>query len=325
MSAKRPRIGVAGAGKWGMNLIRACANLGVLAAVCDNDLHPLEEVRAHYDGVKVFCDYATMLSLAKLDAVVIAAPAQYHAAMALTAIAAGLDVFVEKPLALTVRDAERVVDAAREAGCKLVVGHVLLYHPAVRTMLKFVADGGIGTLRHMRSRRVSWGRLRSYEDVWWSFAPHDVAVMLELFGEEPATVTCDSSAFIRPHIADVTYADFRFSLGRSAHIEVAWIDPDKGQRIDVFGSAGVLTFSESGRESRLTLTPCGDRLNARGEAELTREEARELAFPSGEPLAIEIEAFCRTVRGGRLPPSHGEEALSVVRTVSMIHEIAEGS
>jgi UDP-2-acetamido-3-amino-2,3-dideoxy-glucuronate N-acetyltransferase len=322
-SAKRPRIGVVGAGKWGMNVVRCCAKLGVLAAVCDADLHPLEEVRAKYPGVKVFCDYEQMLSLAKIDAVAVAAPAQHHARLALRAIEAGLDVFVEKPLALGVADAERVVNAAREAGAKLVVGHVLLYHPAVRTMLKLIADGEIGQVRHLRSRRLSWGRLRSYEDVWWSFAPHDVAVMLEVFGEEPSAVSCDASAFIRPHIADVTYADFRFSLGRSAHVEVAWIDPDKGWRLDVFGSTGVLTFAENAQGSRLSLTPCGDRLNARGEAELYREPARDIETPEGEPLAIELEAFCKTVRGGRLPPSHGDEALAVVRTVAMIHEYAE--
>jgi len=320
---KRPRIGVAGAGKWGMNVVRCCAKLGVLAAVCDGDLHPLEDVRARYPGVKVFCDFDSMLSLSKLDAVAIAAPAQCHAELALRAIAAGLDVFVEKPLALSVPDAERVVAAARAAGAKLVVGHVLLYHPAVRTMLKAISDGRIGQVRHLRSRRLSWGRLRSYEDVWWSFAPHDVAVMLEVFGEEPSSVTCDASAFIRPHIADLTYADFRFSLGRSAHVEVAWIDPDKGWRLDVFGSTGVLTFTENAGGSRLVHTPCGDRLNARGEAELYREPEREIEIPEGEPLAIELEAFCRSVRGGKLPPTHGDEALSVVRTVAMIHQYAE--
>ncbi len=323
MNGRRVRIGVAGAGKWGMNIVRCCAKFGVLAAVCDGDLHPLEEVRARYEGTKVFCDYRTMLSLAKLDAVAIATPAKRHAEMALEAIEAGFDVFVEKPLALAVADAQRVVDAARNAGRKLVVGHVLLYHPAIRTMLKMIADGTIGELRHLRSRRVGWGRLRSHEDVWWSFAPHDVAVMLEVFDEEPEFVTCASGAYVRPHIADFTYADFRFSAGRSAHIEVTWIDPEKGSRIDVFGSKGVLSFTESSDGSTLTLTPCGDRLNADGQAELYREPARSVDVPAEEPLSNELEAFCRAVRGGRLPPSDADEALAVVRTLAMVHEYAE--
>jgi UDP-2-acetamido-3-amino-2,3-dideoxy-glucuronate N-acetyltransferase len=303
-----------------MNIVRCCAELGVLSAVCDADLHPLEEVRARYDGTKVFCDYRTMLALAKIDAVAIASPAQHHAEMALQGIEAGLDVFVEKPLALHVADAQRVVDAARRGGRKLVVGHVLLYHPGVRTMLGMITDGAIGAVRHFRSRRLSWGRLRSFEDVWWSFAPHDVAVMLEVFGEEPSSASSASGAFVRPHIADLTYADFRFSLGRSGHIEVAWIDPDKGSRIDVFGSKGVLTFTDGATGSQLTLTPCGDRLNARGEAELYREESRAIEIPPGEALNLEMEAFCRTLRGGQLPPSDGDEGLAVVRTIAMLND-----
>jgi predicted dehydrogenase len=314
------RIGVAGAGYWGMNLVRTCAKLGVLAAVCDPDLHPLEEIRTKFSGVRVFCDYATMLGLAELDAVVIASPAQHHAAMAKAAFAAGLDVFVEKPLALDPAEAQSVVDAAREAGRKLFVGHVLLYHPGVRVMFDAIEAGRIGDVRHLRSRRLSWGRLRAHENVWWSFAPHDVAIMHELFGEEPETATFASGAYVRPHVEDITYADFRFSMGRTAHIEVAWIDPDKSSRIDVFGSRGVLTFADSRAGARLTLTPCGDRLNARGEPELVRDEPVDLEIPAGEPLALEIEAFVRYVRDDERPPTDGEEGLAVVRTLARMHE-----
>ncbi len=317
MNAGAVRIGVAGAGKWGMNVVRSCAKLGVLAAVCDADLHPLEEVRTKYEGVRVYCDYETMLKLADLDAVAIAAPAQAHADMARAAIAAGLDVLVEKPLALTVPDAQSIVDAARARGRKLAVGHVLLYHPLVRAMLEAIGAGRIGDVRHFRSRRVSWGRLRAHEDVWWSFAPHDVAVMLEVFGEEPFAAAKAAGAYVRPHVADVAYADFKFSLGRTAHVEVAWIDPEKGSRFDVFGSRGVLTFTDGAAGSRLTLTPCGDRLDTGGLPELWREAALELTAEGGEPLAAEIDAFCRWVRGDAVPPTHGGEGLAVVRTLAL--------
>ena len=317
---KHLRIGVAGAGAWGMNVVRACAEQGVLAAVCDGDLHPLEAVRSRYPGARVYCDYDSMLRLGKLDAVAIASPARFHADMALAAIAAGLDALVEKPLALNVEDAVRVVDAAREAERKLCVGHVLLYHPGVRAMLDAIARGAIGAVRHVRSRRLSWGRLRSYEDVWWSFAPHDVALILEIFGEEPEAAASASSAYVRPHIADIAHADFTFSGGRSAHVEVSWIDVDKGSRIDAFGERGVLSFEDRREGARLTLTPCGDRLNGNGEPELWREDAREIEVPPGEPLALEIAAFCRAVRGGRMPPTHGDEGLAVVRALAMVSE-----
>jgi UDP-2-acetamido-3-amino-2,3-dideoxy-glucuronate N-acetyltransferase len=132
---RAPRIGVIGAGYWGANLIRNCRQLGVLAAVCDTDLRSLDEVRSKYSGTALFCDAQAMLDHAKLDAVVIAAPAPAHAKLALMAIAAGKHVFVEKPLALSVKDAQLVVDAAEQAGLTLFVGHVLLYHPAVRALL----------------------------------------------------------------------------------------------------------------------------------------------------------------------------------------------
>jgi UDP-2-acetamido-3-amino-2,3-dideoxy-glucuronate N-acetyltransferase len=303
-----------------MNLVRTCAELGVLAAVCDPDLHPLEEVRSRFEGVRVFCDYRTMLHIGKLDAVVVASPAPDHAEMALLAIEAGLDVMVEKPLALNVADAQRVVDAAARARAKLAVGHVLLYHPGVRLLLKAIEDGRIGDVRYLRSRRLSWGRLRAHEDVWWSFAPHDVAVMLAVFGEEPSAVRASTGAYVRPHIADVAHADFTFSAGRTAHIEVSWTDPEKTSRVDVFGSQGVLTFSDSRAGARLTLTPCGDRLNARGEPELWRADPIDIDVPAAQPLALEVEAFCRYVRGGKAPPTDGAEGLAVVRALSRVSE-----
>ncbi len=320
MSARRPRIGVVGAGRWGMNIVRCCARLDVLAAACDSDLHQLEEVRSRYGGVRVFADYATMLALAELDAVVVAAPAQLHAQLACGAIDAGLDVFVEKPLALSVADAQRVVDAANAAGKRLVVGHLLLYHPGIRLLMQLIERGAIGELRHLRARRLSWGRLRSHEDVWWSFAPHDVAVMLEIFGEEPLAVTSAKAAYVRPNVADLAYADFTFSESRSAHLEVTWLDPAKGSRLDVFGSRGVLSFIDGQDAPRLLLTPCGDALNARGEPELWRKEPEEIDVPAGEPLELEMEAFCRAVCGGQPPPTDGEEGLAVVRTLATLGE-----
>lgn len=313
-----PRIGVIGAGYWGANLVRNCYQMGVLAAVCDADLRPLNEVRSKYSGVAIFCDLEAMLEHAKLDAVVIAAPAPAHASLALRCIEAGKHVFVEKPLALNVADAERVVQAADAAGVTLFVGHVLLYHPAVRAMLGCIEEGRIGRVRHLRSRRLSWGRLRSQENVWWSFAPHDCALMIEIMKDSPVNATGWLSAYVRPHIGDFAYADFAFADGRSAHIEVSWLDPDKSSRIDVFGSEGTLTFVDSREGGKLTLTPCGDRLNARGEPELWRGDTQEIPLEPGEPLRLEIEAFCRAMRGGVDIPTDGREGLEVVRALEMV-------
>ena len=313
-----PRLGVIGAGVWGANLVRNCYQMGVLAAVCDADLRPLNEVRSKYPGVGLYCDVDQMLAGTKLDAIVIAAPAPAHAALALKCIEAGKHVFVEKPLALSVADAERVVHASEAAGLTLFVGHVLLYHPGVRAMMQAIEDGKVGRVRHLRSRRLSWGRLRSQENVWWSFAPHDCALMIEIMKDSPVNATGWQSAYVRPGLGDFAYADFAFADGRSAHIEVSWLDPDNSSRIDVFGSEGTLTFTDSREGGTLTLTPCGDRLSSRGEPELWRGERMQLETQATEPLRAELEAFIRAMRGGGHVPTDGREGLEVVRALEMV-------
>lgn len=311
------KIGVIGAGYWGANLVRVCAELGVLESVCDANEAAIAKVAEQYPEVGLEFDLASLLER-DIDAVVIAAPAPLHAELALEAIAAGKHVFVEKPLAMSADEAATVVRAARSGGRTLFVGHVLLYHPAVRRMLALIAEGAIGNVRHVRSRRLSWGRLRAQENVWWSFAPHDIALILEIFGGAPEIVKGTMSAFVRPQIADFAYADLIFAAGRSAHIEVSWLDPDKASRLDVFGSTGVLRLTDSRDGAHLTLTPCGDRHGERDHIELWREDTRDVPFVASEPLTAEMQAFIDAVTAGTRPLTDGEEGLRVVQVLSML-------
>lgn len=310
------KVGVIGAGYWGANLVRVCAELGILESVCDANEAAIAKVAEQYPEVGLEFDLPSLLER-DIDAVVIAAPAPLHAELALEAIAAGKHVFVEKPLAMSADDAATVVRAARAGGRTLFVGHLLLYHPAVRRMLALIAEGAIGEVRHVRSRRLSWGRLRTQENVWWSFAPHDIALTLEIFGGAPESVKGSMSAFVRPQIADFAYADLIFTGGRSAHIEVSWLDPDKTARLDVFGSTGVLRLMDSRAGAQLTLTPCGDTHGERGHIELWREDSREIPFGASEPLAAEMQAFIDAVTAGTRPMTDGEEGLRVVQVLSM--------
>ncbi|MGH7659316.1 MAG: Gfo/Idh/MocA family protein, partial [Vulcanimicrobiaceae bacterium] len=250
------RLGVAGGGKWGGNHVATAASMGVLGAVCDADAALLGNIWARHPDARVTTRFEELLTM-PVDAVVIATPAQTHAALALKAIDAGKHVFVEKPLALTVEDAQSVAEAARQRGVKVFVGHIVLYQKAVRSVLERVRSGSIGEVLHVRARRASYGRLRFVEDVWWSFAPHDLSTVLEIMGEEPVSASIVRHAYVTTGVADFAYADFKFSGDRSAHVEVTWLDPGKGAALDVFGTKRTLSLRETGGKSKLRIVSCG--------------------------------------------------------------------
>jgi UDP-2-acetamido-3-amino-2,3-dideoxy-glucuronate N-acetyltransferase len=323
MKPEAPRVAVVGAGYWGANLVRVAAELDVLGGVCDTD--PLNRTRVNisFPDVPVFATYTDLLASSSIDAVILAVPAPIHAGYALRAIAAGKDVFVEKPLALTAADAQMVVDAAARAGRKLFVGHVLLYHPGVVQLLAELRSGAIGDVLHLRSRRLSWGKLREHENVWWSFAPHDVALMLAIFdGERPDAISSLQVVNVDRAIADFAYADFAFGRGRTAHIEVGWRDVDKSARLDVFGTSGVLTFEDSREGASLRVVPGGVRREA-GHSALWLEPERLIPLAAGEPLACELAAFLAWLGGGDEPPTHGREGLEVVRLLEATQNNAD--
>jgi UDP-2-acetamido-3-amino-2,3-dideoxy-glucuronate N-acetyltransferase len=311
------KIGVIGAGRWGRNIVRVCDQLGVLDSICEANEAALSAVAVDYPNANLEFEIASLLER-DIDAVAIAAPPVVHAELALRAIAAGKHVFIEKPLAMTIDDAAAVVRAAQAREVVLFVGHLLLYHPAVQRMIELIHEGAIGGVRHVRSRRLSWGTLRSNENVWWSFAPHDISLSLEIFGEQPQKVTGSLAAFVQPQIADFAYADLTFTRRRSAHIETSWLDPDKASRLDVFGETGVLRLIDSREGASLTLTPCGTRYNDFERPELWRDEPRDVAFTPTEPLTAEIQAFVEAVENGTRPITDGENGLAVVKVLSML-------
>lgn len=330
MSSGKLRLGVAGAGKWGGNHVATASALGALGAICDADAALLGKVWNEYPGVAATTRFADLVHM-PLDGIVIATPAQTHAQLAIQAIEAGKHVFVEKPLALTVEDAQAVVAAARLYGKYVFVGHLVLYQECVRAVLERVRSGSIGEVRHVRARRASFGRLRFVEDVWWSFAPHDISVMLAIFGEEPKDASVIRHSYATPGIADFAYADFGFSQGRSAHVEVTWLDPSKGSSLDVFGTQATLSLRELRSDATLTITPCGVRVAETGHSELWRGDDTTLQFSSDEPLRTEIQTFLAMIAEGTPVITDGEAGVKVVRALSMasskspniVHEILE--
>jgi UDP-2-acetamido-3-amino-2,3-dideoxy-glucuronate N-acetyltransferase len=315
VAERRIRVGVAGAGYWGANLIRVCNRLGVLESVCDVEETARASVAWNYPSVNVVARYEELLRR-PIDAVVVATPAFMHADMALAGLAAGKHIFVEKPLALSVADGERVADAAASARRVAFVGHLLLYHPAVRTLRSLVERGEIGSLRHVRSRRLSLGKLRTEENVWWSFAPHDVALIIALMGEAPSLVSSAQTRLRNAPLNDVAYADFEFSDGRSAHVEVSWLDPEKCSRIDVFGERGVITFSDSKDRSSLWLRRLIFGQNDAGVPVVGRGQEQLIDVEPAEPLELEMLAFLDAVEFGTPFESTVRHGVAVLKTLS---------
>ncbi len=309
-----PRIAQIGAGHWGKNLARNFAELGALAAVCDP--HPETAKReAEKNGVPVRT-VDEVLQDPSIAGVSIAAPAELHAELALKAFAAGKHVFVEKPLALTLEDSRAMCDAADRAGKALMVGHLLQYHPAFIRLLGLVREGVIGGVRYAYSNRLSLGKLRIEENALWSFAPHDLSMLLAIMDERPVSVTGGGSSWVTPGLEDEYRLDMTFSGGRRAHVFAAWLHPFKEHLLVVVGETGMLVFEDSAAKAEDKLKLYRHRVEWKGKVpEAVKAEPETVAFPSDEPLKQECRHFLDCCAGKLTPRTDGHEAMRVVETL----------
>ncbi len=312
-------IAVVGAGYWGKNLVRNFSQLEVLKTVCDAEPPIREQISKDYPDVAVTDDFSSILEDADIQGVVIAAPAAQHFQLARAALLAGKHVFVEKPLSLTYEDGNALVRLAAECGRILFVGHILNYHPAVIRLKAMVNEGSIGRLQYVYSRRLSLGKIRREENILWSFAPHDISVILGLVGEDPIYVDSVGSNFLHARIADVTLTNMKFPSGIGAHIFVSWLNPFKEQRLVVVGSEGMLVFDDSlPVEEKLVLYP--HTINWKDGAPVpvkAESQAVDLSPVWEEPLKAECRAFLTAMETGQPPLTSGEEGLRVLRILEV--------
>lgn len=320
MSDSPIRVAVAGLGYWGPNLAR---NFGALpgcevAWLCDASDEVLDRVGAQHPDARRAGELDEVLADDTLDAVVLATPVPSHADLAERVLDAGKHCFVEKPLATTVADAERVVAAAERAGRLLMVGHLLEYHPAVETLKEIAESGQLGDLHYVYSHRLNLGKLRADENALWSLGAHDVSVMLHLLGgEEPADVVARGESYMRPPVEDVVFCFMRFPSGRAAHMHLSWLDPHKARRFTVVGSKRMATFDDMDLERKITVYDKGfDESTASYGEYITRSgDIWSPRIPSREPLRIECEHFLTCIRTGETPRSDGQSGLRVVRVL----------
>jgi predicted dehydrogenase/serine acetyltransferase len=318
---KTVRVAVIGCGHWGKNLVRNMHELGALAAIFDAHAPTAEAMSKQY-GVPAL-SYDAILADKNIDGVVIAAPAPMHAPLALAAFDAGKYVFVEKPLAMNEAEGQTMIDRARATGRILMVGHLLQYHPAYRKVRELVRGGAIGTLRSIRSRRQSHGKLRGEEDVLWSFAPHDLSMVLGLIDEAPSSVLCHGDAHVQPNIADIVSVQMGFPSGVSAQVEVSWIHPYKEQTLIVTGDAGMIVFSDHlDWQQKVVLHR---HTIARAPYALNKGEAEAVVLEKGEPLRDECQHFLACIAAGATPRTDGHEAIRVLAVLEQATRVMTGS
>ena len=312
-AATAPHVAVVGCGYWGKNLVRNFKDLGALAAICDVDQDRAARLaEAHAVPVRGFVE---VLADPAITGVVIAAPAERHATLTREALLAGKDVFVEKPLALDVADAESLVKMAQDAGRILMVGHLLQYHPAFLQLRAFVRDGQLGRLQYIYSNRLNLGKVRREENILWSFAPHDLSMILSLVGTTPDSVNATGSYYLHQTIADVTTTHMTFPGGESAHVFVSWLHPFKEQKLVVVGDKGMAVFDDGEPwESKLSLYP--HRIEWREGMPIPEKADREpVPLKQDEPLKLECAHFLECIETRRTPRTDGAEGLAVLRVL----------
>jgi predicted dehydrogenase len=323
------RVGVVGLGYWGPNLARNFDRLPgcELAWICEGSDEARERASAAFPGARATAEFEELLGDDSLDAVVIATHVPAHAELALRAIEAGKHCFVEKPLAQSAADAERVVAAAREAGRVLMVGHLLEYHPGVE-MLKQLADSGeLGEIRYVYSNRLNLGKLRPDENALWSLGAHDVSVLLLLAGEEPYDCRAVGESYMREGIEDVVFCYLRFPSGLAAHLHLSWLDPHKERRFTVVGSKKMATFDDMEIERKVTVYDKGfdQDFTSYGEYIARSGDIHSPRVSNEEPLRAECSHFLECLRSGVEPRSGGESGLRVVRVLEALQASLEES
>ena len=309
------RIAVIGTGYWGRNHVRNFHTLGALRAVCDNNAAAVAAVAKEYPGVASTTDARRLLESKDIDGIVIATPAATHGELAAAAIAAGKHVLVEKPLCLDVAEAVRLRDAARRAGVTLMVGHVLLYHPAYRQVRAMAKAGALGPLRYIYSNRLSLGKIRREENALWSFAPHDISMILGLTGAMPDSVGATGGHYLTQGIADTTLSHLSFGDSLQAHVFVSWLHPYKDHRLVVVGTDAMVVFDDTQPHARKVLRYKHDVRWQDDIPVVSKAEAEPIAVEADEPLAMECKTFLGCIRGDAAAESDADEAIRVLRVL----------
>lgn len=314
-------VAAIGAGYWGRNLVRVLGDLGHLTAVVDED--PRIDVEA-LGGASLIRPDGLWASALPAGSCVIATPAATHAAIARQCLEAGKHCFVEKPLALDVAEAQALVDLAEERGLVLMVGHLLQYHAAFEKLRDLVAEGVLGRIQYVYSNRLNLGKFRREENALWSFAPHDISMILSLVGEEPSEVSATGASYLHPDVADVTTTHLTFPGGARAHVFVSWLHPVKEQKLVVVGDRGMAVFDDRQPWDRKLMLYRHEVTWKEGAPEPVPAEGEPVTLEESEPLRREVQHFLDCVAAGSKPITDGAEGVRVLRVLDAAQRSLNG-
>jgi UDP-2-acetamido-3-amino-2,3-dideoxy-glucuronate N-acetyltransferase len=309
------KVAVVGSGYWGKNLIRNFHNIGALGAICDKDPRILSKFQDLYQEIPGIEGFERLMKEFEpnVDAIVIATPAASHYSLAKESLRAGKHVFVEKPLSLTEEEGKELVELANQKQVTLMVGHILQYHPAVLKLKELIDAGELGKIQYLYSNRLNIGKIRTEENILWSFAPHDISVILWLLEEMPQTVYASGGNFLQSYIPDTTLTNLDFPSGVKAHIFVSWLHPFKEQKLVVVGDKKMAVFDDVGQE-KLTLYPHKIHWMQRVPI-AAKAEAEVVEVEKGEPLQEECRHFLECIATGATPRTDGWEGLRVLQVL----------
>ena len=322
MVLKNLPVAVLGCGHWGKNLVRKFHELGVLTAISDPNAEVCRQLCDAY-GVEARA-IDGILADDSIKAVAIAAPADLHHELVIRSFAAGKHVFVEKPIALNLEDAEEMIAAGKQAQKVLMIGHLLQYHPAFLKLKSLVREGELGKLRYIYSRRLSLGKLRMEENVLWSFAPHDISMILALAGQEPDTVQGSAGNFLQDHISDFASIHMGFANGIKAHVNVSWLNPFKEQRLVVVGDKAMAEFDDCVPWDEKLKLYCHRAEIVDGVPMVEKAEAECVEIDEFEPLLNECRYFLEFAANNQTPFTDGTEAMAVLKVLQAGDAASQG-
>lgn len=308
----KSKVCVVGAGRWGKNHVRSLYDMGALGGVVETDPRRVVELKEQYPGIPVYADLSEALDL--FSGFTVATPAGTHFEIARSILQKKRHVLVEKPLALTTGEAEELEKLAGEQGVNLMVGHVLLFHPAIQKIKQLIQEGKIGRLQYLYSNRLNLGAVRTEENALWSFAPHDISIFHDLIGERPVSVSASGGMFLQPHIHDSTITVLQYPRNIVGHIFVSWLHPFKEHRLVIIGSKGMFSFEDSSEAKEILFYEKGiDWL--KGEPIPRNGPTEVIAYEKALPLTRELEYFVEHLDGRPVEISTGRIGVEVLKVL----------